>query len=230
MRNLFYLLLIFGFASCGVSSVVVNVQRPADISVPQNIQKVIVANRSTPGKGNVANNIIEGLVTGEGIGSDKKGSEYCMMGLTEMLSGSERYELKNAGEISLKGTGTSTFPPLLKWEKVNSICDSYGADALIVLATFDSDSRIFEWRSVVRTKKIKGVKVCRQANENWVEEFDEREDPKGRKYYWLTGKFVNYDKGDDTDERALENHYISVVPVQYDVTAHHAISKLNNIL
>ena len=82
----------------------------------------------------------------------------------------------------------------------------------------------------VEGKKIKGVKVCRQAKANWVEEFDEREDPKGRKYYWLTGKFVNYDKGDDTDERALENHYISVVPVQYDVTAHHAISKLNNIL
>ena len=79
-------------------------------------------------------------------------------------------------------------------------------------------------------KKIKGVKVCRQAKANWVEEFDEREDPKGRKYYWLTGKFVNYDKGDDTDERALENHYISVVPVQFDVTAYHAISKLNTIL
>ena len=159
MRNLFYLLLIFIFASCGVSSVVVNVQRPADISVPQNIQKVIVANRSTPGEGNLANNIIEGLITGEGIGSDKKGSEYCVMGLTEMLSGSERYQLKNAGEISLKGTGTSTFPPLLSWEEVNSICNSYGADALIVLSTFDSDSRIFEGKSVVRTKKIKGVKV-----------------------------------------------------------------------
>ena len=82
----------------------------------------------------------------------------------------------------------------------------------------------------VDDKKIKVVKVCRQAKANWVEEFDEREDPKGRKYYWLTGKFVNYDKGDDTDERALENHYISVVPVQFDVTAYHAISKLNNIL
>ena len=82
----------------------------------------------------------------------------------------------------------------------------------------------------VDDKKIKGIKVCRQAKANWVEEFDEREDPKGRKYYWLTGKFVNYDKGDDTDERALENHYISVVPVQFDVTAYHAISKLNNIL
>ena len=81
-----------------------------------------------------------------------------------------------------------------------------------------------------KDKKLKGVRVCRQAKANWEEEFDERNDPKGRKYYWLTGKFVNYDKGDDTDERALENHYISIVPVQYDVTAHHAISKLNQIL
>ena len=82
----------------------------------------------------------------------------------------------------------------------------------------------------VEGKKLKGIKICRQAKGNWEEEFDERVDPKGRKYYWLTGKFVNYDKGEDTDEIALENHYISVVPVQYDVTAHHAISKINNIL
>jgi len=82
----------------------------------------------------------------------------------------------------------------------------------------------------VKGKKLKGIKICRQAKGNWEEEFDERVDPKGRKYYWLTGKFVNYDKGEDTDEIALENHYISVVPVQYDVTAHHAISKINNIL
>ena len=78
--------------------------------------------------------------------------------------------------------------------------------------------------------KIKGMKICRQAKANWVEEFDERQDPTGRTYYWLTGKFVNYDRGDDTDERALENHYISIVPVQYDVTAHHAISILNNMI
>ena len=79
-------------------------------------------------------------------------------------------------------------------------------------------------------EKIKGIRICRQAKANWEEEFDERKDPNGRTYYWLTGKFVNYDKGDDTDERALENHFVSVVPVQYDVTAHHAISVLNNII
>ena len=83
---------------------------------------------------------------------------------------------------------------------------------------------------VINGTSIKGTKVCRQANANWEEEFEERKDPKGRTYYWLTGKFVNYDKGTDTDEWALSNHYVSVVPVQFDVTAHHSISKLNKII
>ncbi|MBC8410102.1 MAG: 5'/3'-nucleotidase SurE [Rhodobacteraceae bacterium] len=76
-------------------------------------------------------------------------------------------------------------------------------------------------------EEIKGIRVCRQANANWVEEFDERKDPMGRTYYWLTGTFKNYDNGEDTDEWALANGYVSVVPVQYDVTAHHVIPILN---
>jgi 5'-nucleotidase len=75
----------------------------------------------------------------------------------------------------------------------------------------------------------KGVKICRQARANWEEEFDERKDPRGRNYYWLTGKFVNYDNGQDTDEWALANNYISVVPVTTDLTAHHAIQTLNGL-
>jgi 5'-nucleotidase len=82
----------------------------------------------------------------------------------------------------------------------------------------------------VEGKKLKGLKVCRQANANWEEEFEERTDPKGRVYYWLTGKFVNYDKGIDTDEWALANHYISVVPVQFDVTAYSSLSSVNKLL
>lgn len=76
-------------------------------------------------------------------------------------------------------------------------------------------------------KDMKGIKVCRQARANWEEEFDKRQSPQGKDYYWLTGKFVNLDHGDDTDEWALENGYISVVPVQFDLTAHHAITTLN---
>lgn len=78
-------------------------------------------------------------------------------------------------------------------------------------------------------KKIKGIKICRQAFAKWDEKFDERTDPNKRKYYWLTGKFQNLDKGEDTDEKALENGFVSVVPVQFDFTAHHAIPHLTKI-
>ncbi|GAA4886608.1 5'/3'-nucleotidase SurE [Flaviramulus aquimarinus] len=74
---------------------------------------------------------------------------------------------------------------------------------------------------------IKGIKVCRQAKANWVEEFDKRQTPQGKDYYWLTGKFVNLDNGEDTDEWALENNYVSVVPSQFDLTAHRFIKDLN---
>ncbi len=75
---------------------------------------------------------------------------------------------------------------------------------------------------------IKGIKICRQAKANWVEEFDKRKNPHGKDYYWLTGKFVNLDNGEDTDEWALEHGYVSVVPVQFDLTAHHFIQQLNS--
>lgn len=79
----------------------------------------------------------------------------------------------------------------------------------------------------LEAEEIKGMKVCRQANAHWVENFDKRTNPLGRDYYWLSGEFVNEDKGEDTDEWALENGYVSVVPVQFDLTAHHAISDIN---
>lgn len=74
---------------------------------------------------------------------------------------------------------------------------------------------------------IKGVRVCRQANAHWEEKFDKRTNPLGREYYWLTGEFINEDKGEDTDEWALHNGYVSIVPVQFDLTAHHAIKDIN---
>ncbi|PZX65514.1 5'/3'-nucleotidase SurE [Hydrotalea sandarakina] len=65
---------------------------------------------------------------------------------------------------------------------------------------------------------IKGIKVCRQAYAKYEEDFIERTDPHGRKYYWLTGDFLNFDKGKDTDVWALNNHYVSLVPVTFDLT------------
>lgn len=77
-------------------------------------------------------------------------------------------------------------------------------------------------------KEIKGIKICRQAKAIWMEKFDKRQTPYGKDYYWLTGEFVNQDKGEDTDEWALQNGYVSIVPVQFDLTAYHAIQSLNS--
>jgi 5'-nucleotidase len=76
-------------------------------------------------------------------------------------------------------------------------------------------------------EELKGIKICRQAKAIWMEKFDKRQTPYGKDYYWLTGEFVNQDKGEDTDEWALSNGYISIVPVQFDLTAHHTIAQLN---
>jgi 5'-nucleotidase len=80
----------------------------------------------------------------------------------------------------------------------------------------------------LKTEDIKGIKVVRQAKANWVERFDERKDPYGRDYYWLTGEFVNFEPESlDTDEWALSNGYISVVPTQADLTAHSVLKEFN---
>ncbi len=75
---------------------------------------------------------------------------------------------------------------------------------------------------------VKGIRVTKQAKAYWDEHFDERQDPHKRDYYWLKGEFVNLDNGEDNDHWALNNNYVSIVPVQIDLTAHHMINKIKD--
>jgi 5'-nucleotidase len=74
---------------------------------------------------------------------------------------------------------------------------------------------------------LKGMRICRQAKANWEDEFETRHDPGNKEYYWLKGEFRSADQGQDTDVWAVDNGYVSIVPTQYDMTAHHAIAALN---
>lgn len=76
---------------------------------------------------------------------------------------------------------------------------------------------------------IKGVKVCRQADAVWEEKYVNRKDPNNRDYYWLSGAFVNYGDGKDTDEWALDNNYVSIVPIHFDLTDYKALDYLNEM-
>lgn len=79
-----------------------------------------------------------------------------------------------------------------------------------------------------QTNPIQEIRICRQANAKWQEEFDQRRDPYGRSYFWLAGNFVNFDEGTDTDEAALSENCTSVVPCHFDLTHYDAIDLMRN--
>ncbi|MGC4129658.1 MAG: 5'/3'-nucleotidase SurE [Bergeyella sp.] len=82
----------------------------------------------------------------------------------------------------------------------------------------------------LKKEEIKGIKVCKQADAKWEESFDERINPHGKKYYWLTGYFNNMDESEDADETALANGYISIVPVKFDLTAYEYLKELESVM
>ena len=78
-----------------------------------------------------------------------------------------------------------------------------------------------------RPEEIRGIRTCRQNRGFWREEFFRHEDPRGREYFWLTGEFVNWEPdAEDTDEWALAHKYVSVVPIQTDMTDYRLLEKL----
>ncbi len=78
----------------------------------------------------------------------------------------------------------------------------------------------------MKKEAIKGIKVCQQANAKWEEDFDERVNPHGKTYYWLTGEFKNMDDNPKADVNLLDEGYITIVPVKFDLTAYDYIDEL----
>jgi 5'-nucleotidase len=74
--------------------------------------------------------------------------------------------------------------------------------------------------------EIRGIRICHEANAYWNDSFEKRIDPKGRPYWWLTGKFVCEDPSEESDEWALAHGYVSIVPIHCDFTHHPTIEKL----
>lgn len=76
-------------------------------------------------------------------------------------------------------------------------------------------------------REVQGIKVCRQTIGRWSNEFDHRQDPWGRDYFWLTGTFENLEpQAEDTDDAALRESYISIVPTRVDLTDREMLQKM----
>lgn len=78
--------------------------------------------------------------------------------------------------------------------------------------------------------KIKGIKIAKQAKGKWIEDFDERVSPMGKRYFWLTGEFIKEDESNESDQNLLDDNYISVVPIRYDLTDYSQIDDVKRLL
>lgn len=126
--------------SCKTSYISVDVLKPAHITVPTDIQTIVVANRYLPKKDEQVGNVVEGLFSGESMFMDRDASYRCIEGVGNYLAQQPRYKVVKTNR-EFYGTGGRSYPPLLSWHQVEEVCNATGADALITLDVFDSDFR-----------------------------------------------------------------------------------------
>ncbi|MFN3402487.1 MAG: DUF6340 family protein [Cytophagaceae bacterium] len=150
LYSLFLVLIIL--SACGRHNVYINVLAPAGINVPQNIKTIAIINRTLP-QNNVIN-VIEGVLTGEGLFQDKSGTDQALGGLNSIMSNSPRFSSKMTN-VLMKGSGAGVvFPPPLDWMELENICRQYQTDAVCALETYDSNTDIrTSSRMVDRTDK-----------------------------------------------------------------------------
>lgn len=142
-HNLLILLLIipFIFGACKTTSVYIDVLKPADINIPGKHENITVVNRSLPGSGSKGGNFLEGVFSGEGIHQDRNASDNCINRFSLTINEAPKYVSTVNKNFDLRGTGTKQWPLPLDWDTIQKIASTYNSDLIIVLETFDSDTR-----------------------------------------------------------------------------------------
>lgn len=140
------------FSSC-TSSVSLRVLKPAPIDIPTHIQQVGVINRVLPSESNKVMNVLEGVISGEGIYADRDGALEALLGFSQIMQGTPRFETKQLPVGNLTGSGTGSFPPPLDWATLNRIAIENNVDGIVVLEAFDSNAPV-SYSTRERTVKV----------------------------------------------------------------------------
>ena len=132
-----------------------------------------------------------------------------------------------AVEAGLEGIKSIGFSLLdYSWDADFTACKDYILKISLNLLKEKKENLILNVNFPSNNNKFKGIKVCRQAKGYWEDTYDKRTSPLGKEYYWLTGNFVTLEDNKETDEWALSQGYVSVVPISYDMTSHEDIDKV----
>ena len=82
----------------------------------------------------------------------------------------------------------------------------------------------------IQAEEIKGIRVAKQGDGMWHKEFEQRKDPHGRDYYWMTGNFKNLEQHPENngDHHLMDQGYITIVPHKIDTTCYATMKQLEN--
>ncbi|MFY0672822.1 MAG: hypothetical protein JXQ87_05435 [Bacteroidia bacterium] len=139
-RALFFLITVaiaFTFMACSSPKVTFNYLLPAEVPLPNEIQTIVVVDHSAPK--NMGWDILEGGLTGEGIGQDREGVLNLIGGIKEIGAQSNRYELEKEPQRYGKGKLLENIPEPMDLALIKSIGKKHNADAVLSIDKFDSD-------------------------------------------------------------------------------------------
>lgn len=147
-RSVPLLVAILALGAC-TPKVNLEVLRPADIPVPAHIRTLAVIDRAEPANvGEGILSVIEGALTGEGIMADRHAAGEAVRGLYEQVGSSPRFKVVQPS-IDKKTAESDIFDKELSWKAAKRIAKDAGADAIVALEAFDSDSNVATQREVV---------------------------------------------------------------------------------
>lgn len=124
------------------------------VYLPDDVRSIAVVNRSLTNEEDTDGKLIEAIATSEIAGSDRLASDECIKGVFDAVQGMQGTQLVIPEKLRLYGTGTREMPELLDWDLVAGICASEGADALLVLETFDSNTDLFQKAAIEQVTSI----------------------------------------------------------------------------
>lgn len=184
MKNIIFIFIIVFFASCKTELVYMSVMIPAPVTVPSDIKKVGVINRSDASEQTKKVDVIEKVLSLEGKDLDKNAARESVTGLSDELIKNKRFdEVKALNDVKLVTTGSGVFPSALSWDIVDKICRENNVDALFALEMFDTDTKVsYSTRSVTMKTLVGNVPAIEhQANMQTLVKTGWRiYDPKGK--------------------------------------------------
>ena len=211
-----FLLLVFLLGSC-MRSTTLQVLQPAQLTVPEHINTIAMLDRSKPSNGWL--NVLEGLFSGEAIGQDRRSRQEAMSGLTDALTRTPRFQVKNTGIEMTGSKAGGNMPRPLEWDEVERICREYNTDAVVAIESFDSDNSTSTSKSLNK-RKDKNGKEYTEVRYNSRQRTSVRigwrtYDPKRKVIFdeYTTDDYLERSGSGDTERRALDN-----LPSQVSVT------------